>query len=125
MIFVKQRLGRFELLKLKTRALRRRVWLRALSSMERGLVEAVIRTLDAVRSNLLAKILLRIAEKLSLAMESRVSRAIREVGRSLAQKAGLIALSWGNESARDWQNDQRFARHLAVIAANNPPMFRS
>lgn len=88
-------------------------------------MEAVVRTLDVVRSNLLAKILLRIVEKLSLAMESKVSRAVREVGRSLAQKASLIALSWGNESARDWQNDCRFARHLAVIAVNTPSMFRS
>jgi hypothetical protein len=88
-------------------------------------VEAVVRTLDVVRSNLLAKILLRIVEKLSLAMESRFSCAIRKVGRSLAEKASLIALSWGNESARDWQSDYRLARHLAVIAVNTPPMFRS
>jgi hypothetical protein len=88
-------------------------------------VEAVIRTLDVVRSNLLAEILSRIVGKLSLAMESKVSRAIREVGHSLAQKASLFALSWGNESARGWQNDYSFARHLAVIAVNIPPMFGS
>jgi hypothetical protein len=125
MPLITQRLGRRELQKLKTRALRRRVWLRVVSRLERGLVNAVIQTLDVVKSTLLTKVLSRIMRKLALAMESKVARAIREVGCSLAQKASLVALSWGNENAESWRHDPQFARFLAVIAINDPSFFRT
>ena len=50
---------------MKVRALRRRVWYRALDRIERGLLDLTIRWVDKVRSGLMARVLLRILVKLA------------------------------------------------------------
>ncbi len=93
--------------------------------MERGLIDSVIKVVDRVRSTLLAKVLTSIVEKLADALESNVSRMIREVGRPLARKISLIAQSWGNKSAEEWVSDKEFIRYLAVTAMNTPSSYRT
>lgn len=113
-----------ELVGLRVRALRRRVWFRILNRMERGLIDSVIKVVDVVRSTLLTRVLRSIMKKLSDALESKVARMIREVGRPLAKKLGLIAQVWGNKSSRRWSGDEGFVQYLAVTAMNAPSPFK-
>jgi hypothetical protein len=105
-------------------ALRRGVWFRALNRVERGVLDLTIRCVDNIRSAKLATIVTAIMNKLELAMENMVERMVRTVGRSLAQKASRIALSWGNLSASQWAEDPCFARYLAITQMNAPRLFQ-
>lgn len=107
-----------ELVKWKAKAFRGRVWFNALNRLERGLVDSVIQVVDTVRSALLRKVLSSIVQKLQTALESPVTRMIREVGRPLASQISAIAVSWGNRSAQRWKDEQRFIRFLAVMQVN-------
>ena len=106
------------LVMLKSRALRRNVWFRALSTLERGLINSVIQTVRRVRSPLLVKVLFTIVKKLTNALETRVTRMTREIGKPLANRISLLAQAWGNISAVKWSADRRFIRFLTVISMN-------
>ena len=92
---------------LKTRALRKRVWFRVLDRVERGLLDLTIRWVDNVRSGRLTETLLRILVKLAWAMEQGLSRVL-VVGRELALRASVLAVSWGNVNAYSWRSDRGF-----------------
>lgn len=111
-------LKKHELMALRVRAFRRRVWFKTLSRIERGLVDCVIKVVDRVRSTLLTRVLRSIVKKLLIAMESKVKRLMKEVGTTLANKISLIAKSWGNRSAQEWVEDEGFIQYLTVITIN-------
>jgi len=117
-------LDRRDLIMLRVKAFRRRVWFKTLIRMERGLINSVIEVVDKVRSTLLAKVLTSIVKKLLTALESHVTRMMREVGRPLAKKISLIAQSWGNKSAKEWMSNKGFIQFLAVTMMNTPSSFR-
>jgi len=117
-------LSRSEMIKVKTKALRRGVWFRVLSRVERGLVDLAIKLVERVRSFVLARSLTLVVEKLLDAMESEVARQIRTVGRPLAQKLSLIAQSWGNKSSVEWTADMGFVKFLAISQMNTSDMFK-
>src|SRR5712692_4690598 len=98
---------------MKVRALRRRVWYRALDRIERGLLDLTIRWVDKVRSGLMARVLLRILVKLAQAMEQGMVRVLR-AGKELALRASCLAVEWGNSQAYTWRFDQSFWRGLAL-----------
>jgi hypothetical protein len=97
----------------KKMALRRKIWFKAITVVERGVLDLVVRYVGTIRSPKLAMIVTAILDKLTLAMESTVDRLIRTVGMSLSQKISAIAVSWGNQSAHKWADDHDFARFLA------------
>ena len=107
-------LTREALAKLKLKALRRGIWFKNLKREERKLLELTIRVVEKVRSVLLAKLVSRIIDKLSVAMESRIIRLMRTEGRSLAEKISMIGQVWGNKTARSWARDQGFIQFLTV-----------
>jgi hypothetical protein len=107
-----------KLIRLKLKAMRGGVWFRALSRIDRVLVDLTIKIVHGVRSLTLAKIVASIAERLENALENRFSNAIRGVGFSLARKLSLLAQKWGNVSARSWVSDLSFARFLAIMHLN-------
>jgi len=117
-------LNRRGLVMLRVKAFRRRVWFKTLSGMERGLINSVIKVVDKVRSTLLAKVLTSIVKKLLTALESPVTRMMREVGQPLAKKISLIAQSWGNKSASEWVNDKGFVLYLTVATINTRSLYR-
>jgi hypothetical protein len=92
---------------LKIRALRKRVWFRVLDRVERGLLDLTIRWVDNVRSGRLTETLLRILVKLARAMEQGMARVL-VVGRELALRASVLAVSWGNLAAYSWRLDREF-----------------
>lgn len=111
-------LDRTQLLKLKLRAMRAGVWFRGLRRIDRALVDLTLRVAVTVRSGLLARSLLSITRKLGEFLESKVGRAMREKGFSLAYELSQFAQTWGNRTARKWVNDMGFVRYLAVMQIN-------
>ena len=101
------------LIGIKTRGLRRRVWYGALDRMERGLVDLTIRWVDKVRSGRMTETLLRILEKLAMALETGMGR-VPGRGRELALRASLLAVSWGNGQAYAWRYDEPYALALGL-----------
>ncbi|UCB61190.1 MAG: hypothetical protein JSW72_03845 [Candidatus Bathyarchaeota archaeon] len=112
-----------DLIKLRIKARRRGTWFRALSRIERGLMDLTIKVVESVRSVILARSLISVAKKLLDALESEVAFLIKTVGPSLAQKLSEIAQSWGNDSAKDWAKDQIFIRYLSVMRKNLSSIF--
>ena len=104
---------------LKTRSLRRGVWFRVLSALERAQVDLTVRVVKDVRSPRLVRVLDAIVSKLSEALQGKVARMVRSVGFPLAQRLGCLAQSWGHRSAEMWARDARFARFLAVMYMNS------
>jgi len=111
-------LTRVGLLKLKRRAMRAGVWFKALSRIDRVLVDLTIKVVDAVSSRYLAKSIFTVVGKLDGLLESSVLSSLRLVGHSLAEKFSLIAQKWGNASAKSWSSDESFAVFLAVMQRN-------
>ena len=96
-----------KLARLKTRALRKRVWFWALDRVERGLLDLTIRWVDNVRSGRLTEALMRILVKLARAMEQGMARVL-VAGRELALRASALAVEWGNKPAYAWRFDREF-----------------
>jgi hypothetical protein len=107
-------LRRCDLVRLKCKALRRGVWFRTLSRIERSLIDLAIVTVRRIRSFVLARSVGFVVKKLVGIFESSVLRRIQTVGFPLARKLSGIAQNWGNESAVRWATDLGFARFLAV-----------
>jgi hypothetical protein len=116
-------LGKNQLVKLKMKAMRSGVWFKALSRIDRVLVDLTIKVADTVRSFTLANGILAVIRKLGSVMESKFLRTIREIGAPLAKRMELIAQKWGNSSAKNWGSDRDFARYLAVLSFNDSKLF--
>jgi len=112
--------SRQKLIRIRTIAIRRGVWYKALDRAERGLVELTIRIVKRIGSLLLQKVLASIFRKLQMAMENRTTYLARKVGKPLAEKLSLIAQSWGNASAFLWKTEHNFIQFLAIMYLNNP-----
>ena len=111
-------LTRSEMIKVKTRALRRGIWFRALTKTDRACIDLAIIVVERIRSRLLQKVLFSIIKKLDEIMESQIQRLMSEVGVNLAKKVGRIAQMWGNESAVRWAEDSGFIRYLTITYLN-------
>jgi hypothetical protein len=109
---------RVQLVKMKLRAIRAGVWFRALPRIDRALIDLTIRVAQRIRSATLTSSILSVAKKLENLLESKLTRAIRDIGLSLTCKLSLIAKNWGNNAAEVWASDLNFARYLAVIKLN-------
>jgi hypothetical protein len=118
-------LRRERLLKLKLKAIRRHVWFRALSRIDRVLVDLTIRVVDVVHSSRLSEALFSVVKKLEDGLEGGVSRAMKEVGFLLARKLSLLAQKWGNDLARNWMFDMSFVKFLAIMHINNSRVFKA
>jgi hypothetical protein len=112
-------LDKATLIRLKTKAMRAGVWFRSLPRIDRVLVDLTIKVADTIRSPHLAKSILSIAGKLEGLLESKLQRAIREIGLPIAQKLSLFAQKWGNQTAKTWENDAGFARYWAAMKLND------
>jgi hypothetical protein len=113
------------LAKLKTIAVRRNLWFKALSTMERAIVDLTIRVVERVRSSVLKGALKAIASKI---VEALKAKSFREraivIGRALAERLVRIAERLGNKRAREWAENPSFVVYLGVSWLNTPPMFR-
>ncbi len=103
---------------LKLKAIRQHLWYRALSRVDRALVDATLQISDHIRSSTLSNALLVVVRKLESASENLISWTIQTVGFSRAREIAFLAMQWGNHSAINWQRDAKFARFLAVLHIN-------
>ena len=110
-----------QLIKLRSKAKRAGVWFRALPRIDRVLVDLTIRVAQTIRSVSLAKCILSVTRKLEGLLESKLARAMREIGFPLACKLSLFAQKWGNRDAQEWTKDMGFVRYLAVMKLNGHP----
>jgi len=111
----KSMFSRSELIALRRKAVRRGIWFRVLSRIERATIDLTIRCVEMVRSARLARIIAEIAEKLEYAATGFLSRA-EVVGRELAERAVKLALSWENRDASKWKDDIGFVRYLGAMS---------
>ena len=117
--------------KLKQKSIRsNNSWYRILSMDKRRFIDAVIQTVDKIRSSLLLKILTGFVEELLRAIGGirgligNFAFEMRNFGYPLAQRVSVIAVKWGNSLAANWSNDEGFIRYLTVIDMNNLSIFR-
>jgi len=102
------RLGKNELANLKTRAMRRGVWFRVLTLGERAQIELTMRIVKRIRSFFLARVVTSIVEKLLEAMESKVTRLMREVGPALGQSCDFYCReAFGSYGEQSYASDER------------------
>ena len=113
------------LAKLKTLAVRRGLWFKVLSAVERAVVDLTLKVVERVRSSVLKEVLKSIASKVVEALKSRsFKERAMAIGRALAERLVRIAERLGNKRAREWAEDPRFVMYLGVSWLNTPPMFR-
>ncbi len=113
-VFVRENL---RLLMLKAK--RRGVWFKALSQLDRALINLTIKVADKVRSLRLVKALHEVLKKMEEALKNKIYQAICRVGFPLARKISLLAKKWGNHSADSWMSDLSFASFLAIMYVNS------
>lgn len=118
-------LGKGELSKIRAKAMRRGIWFRVLTRAERGQMELTMKIVERIRSFILAKVVTSIVKKLLDAMESRVVRLMREVGRPLARRLSMIAQELGNKLAGQWAADPGFIQYLTISHMNTPAAYRT
>ena len=111
-------LNKNELIRIKTKAMRRRVWFKTLTKSERAQIDLTIKFVPKVRSPLLSRVLVSLMRKLKEVIESRIVRAMRKVGYGLAERISRIARSWGNKLASGWMEDRSFVRYLTIMWMN-------
>lgn len=107
-----------DLVSMKRKALRKRIWFKILNQAERALINLTIRVVDRVRSNDLVKVLLAPIEKLRNVVKSALERA-EEIGRPLAEKLVSIARAWGNREAGSWMKDRMFVIYTGLSSLND------
>lgn len=122
------------LARLKQKSLRsNNCWYRVLSLDKRRFIDAVIETVQTIRSSLLLKILSRFAQKLFIAIGGirgfmgNLAYEMQNYGQPLALRISVIAEKWGNKSAKKWATDPGFVRYLAVLDMNSHrhPIFKT
>lgn len=113
-----------ELALLKKRALRKGVWFRVLTRIERSIYDLTIKSVSTIRSERLFNAIKVIVEKLRSAL-SPVNALTRTIGRQLTIRIARVAYSWGHPKALEWASDERFARYLAVCYMNIPKYYRA
>jgi len=110
---------RGELISIKLKSLRKRVWFKVLDESERALINLTIQVVDVVRSGRLVKVLSNAMGKLKEATKSLLEKA-RDLGRSLAEKSSKLAQAWGNLGARSWTGDEFYEIYLGLSVLNKP-----
>ena len=106
-------------MKVKARALRRRVWFKVTSRLERGIVDLAIRCVERIRSPVLTRIISEIVRRISMTMGNGFLETANRLGSAIAEKVCGIAERWGNENASSWKCDSSFITFLGINAVNS------
>jgi len=109
---------RQDLVKIKSKALRKRVWFRALSKAERAIIDLTIKCVEKVRSTVLAGAISTIVGKILQFLEEGFMTRAERVGREIAEGLCSVGERWGNEACTNWKCDKCFVKFLGVNALN-------
>lgn len=113
-------LTRGYLRKIRARAIRRRVYHRALDRLERGILDLSTRLLDEARNVVLLEQLLEIVNKLEDAVKSRYQRHLESFGLRRVTQVVMQAVKLGYRTAVQWVRDQGFVEYLTFMDLNSP-----
>jgi hypothetical protein len=120
--------GRSFLSSLKKKSIRaNNSWYRLLGLDKRRLIEAVIQTVDKIKSSLLLKILTPLVERLLQALGGIpgfmgiLAYGMLSYGQSHAKRVSRVAFEWGNSLAAQWADDKGFIRFLTIMDINSHP----
>jgi hypothetical protein len=116
-------LSRGGLLAIRKRAYRKGVWYKALTKLERGIVDLTVKYVEKVKSPVLARIITKIVCKVLKALRSRFLVKVETLGYELAERICRLAVEWGNPGASNWKYDMKFVRFLGINAVYDD-MFR-
>jgi hypothetical protein len=108
-----------DLQRIKSRALREKVWFRALSKADRAIVDLTITCVKKIRSNVLARIISTVVAKVLECLEEDFMVAAERVGNEIAETLCALGERWGNKTCSTWKCDLYFVRFLGVRALNN------
>ena len=103
-------------MKIRSRALRTRIWFRSLSRVERAIVDLTIKCVEKVRSNVLARAISVIVNKLLGSLEEEFMIRAERIGCKVAEKLCALGERWGNKTCSIWKHDLGFIRFLGVNA---------
>lgn len=96
------------LIGMRQQAIRKGIWFRALTSMQRGIVNLTIRCIKEIKSSLLGRTLQNIFAVLSQAIEQGYLYRFFAAGKDLAEHLSNAAYSWGNRDALKWRFDKAY-----------------
>jgi hypothetical protein len=104
----------------RRRAIRGRVWFKALDGLERGILSLSVRVLDSAASvSCLGKVLSVIVAKIEDALKGVFERRLEGYGLRRAAEITELAVKLGCHSARGWLGDS-FARYVTFMSLNTP-----
>jgi hypothetical protein len=106
--------------KLRTRALRKRIWFDTLTDQERILTGLIIKHIKIVKNGVLATVIARIMGKLVHAIKNSFMNKIEQLGRSIAMSMAMGAYSCGNKEAFSWAENLNYIRYLGLMAYHDP-----
>ena len=115
-------LGKLTLLRF--RALRKGIWFKALSKVERFIYELTMRTVSTIRSEKLLSTIRLILKKLRRALGGSVYTSMCSLGRHLARRIANVAYLWGNKEAYKWAEDNHLIKYLTICCMNMPTYYR-
>jgi len=106
--------------KLRTKALRKRIWFVTLTDQERILTGLIIKHIKIVKNGVLATVIARIMGKLVHAIKNSFMNMIEQLGRSIAVAMATGAYACGNKEALSWTENLNYIRYLGLMAYHDP-----
>ena len=107
-----------DLVKIRSRSLRTRIWFRALSKVERAIVDLTIKCVEKIRSNILARTISTIVSKLLGSLEESFMKRAERIGCEIAESLCTLGERWGNNAFSTWKCDKCFIKFLGVNVLN-------
>ena len=108
----------------RRQALRRRVWYRALDSVERGILSISANIIDSVKSDILNDQLSKIIVKLRDACKCRFVKHLEQHGLERVQVIQRQAYSFGYSAFKELSKDIGFIKYLMLIDFYQPVGWR-
>jgi hypothetical protein len=108
------------LTEVRKKAIRGKVWFKALDSLERGILSLSSRVLDVVHSASLGSVLAEIVCKIEDALKSVFVRQLEGFGLARATVLVGYAVKLGHRNAKRWLDDIGYARYITFLSLNMP-----
>jgi hypothetical protein len=108
------------LIEVRRNALRKRVWFRALDSVERGILSISAEIIDEVKSEVLNTQLVKIIAKLRDVLKSGFVRHLERYGMERMRVIQSQAYSFGYCGVKELSRDINFVRYLVFLDYNQP-----
>jgi hypothetical protein len=109
---------------IRAKAVRQKVYYRALDGLERGILYLSSRLVDRVSNVTLSMQLAEIVTKLMEALKSGYQRHLESFGVSRVVEVVMQAVKLGYRGAVKWVGDGGFTEYLTVLDLNQPAGYR-